>query len=947
MTNEFKRVGGTVKEAASATQQSAGVIQTTLKSIADHFRKAKADAEAFAKTDLGVIRNELRGIADQWKYLSGAATLFIGKALHSAGAIEQLEIRFRGITGSQEKATALMGKIAEQADKLGAPVREAQTAALSLLPALKNNTQQLETYLGLTARLRVLNAGEGIAGASFAIREALSSGGTDLVSLAERFNISKVQLRKEIEAAKKSGLDETSAFAVALDKILNKMGVSQDVAEEMAQTFSVQVTGALQDFDQVAGEAFQPLLDGFVQGVKSARAFVNDLREAHPELLQLGAAGALVVAGISPISFAISKIIDGFKMMYDTAKTAFNFIKNNSQLLNSEAQSWRQAGLGTKLGIGAAAIGTGVVLGGQVTQGLANAGVQGGDFDRIRAGEDPLAIAGERLKQVIIIFVDGILYLGKQVGIGATWILNAVDQMVNVFKLAGTYVNEFFIRFTIALGDVIYGIGELLSGVMDTTGIKDAGQGLRNIGGEQFAKNLEERSRLETRLAQGLTIPQETMDNIEANYAELRQSVVGGLTNAFFPPVQEAAEQVSSWLQDTGEQVKEAADSAFSDDMVEAFSDFQGELKKIQDDAQKEREDELAKHETEKTKLEADQLKKRTEALEDFNRKQTERQTKLGWDISDLQVEFDKREKEERKKFRREELKRAADHALTLLQAAARLDGRAIYLEQQKYKQESKERENEGKRAKNERQKQLDDRIAQMQLEFQRESELQYNNFQNVELPRLQAQQTEELAAFEAAHQQRLTQITTQAAEQSAAAEAAFIDTFNKLVEAEGTHQGLMLGEQRKGQAAMEAELAAWWTKQKTMVAGGKTTTTTTGTGTGSSYGSNNPYTPVTPVTPFPNLPTSPNDQGFFPDLAGAASLAMTAANSMSTQSAAALNTVSGGGRGGALAGLQIGTFAPQIVLGDIGKRSDKEVEELIDRGIMKTLKKVAKGGRS
>jgi hypothetical protein len=282
---------------------------------------------------------------------------------------------------------------------------------------------------------------------------------------------------------------------------------------------------------------------------------------------------------------------------------------------------------------------------------------------------------------------------------------------------------------------------------------------------------------------------------------------------------------------------------------------------------------------------------------------------------------------------------------MTLLQAAAALDGRAIYLEQRRYKEESDQRRTAADDAKKERQRQLEQRITDMQAEFNREQEQARNNFYGIELPRLDAQHKEQMDKFNAQHQERLTQITTHAAEQSAAAEAAFIDTFNKLVEAEGTHQGLMLGEQRKGQAAMEAELAAWWTKQKTMVAGGKPTTSTTGTGTGAFYGSNNPYAPNTPVTPFPNLPSSPNDQGFFPDLAGAASLAMTAANSVSTQSAAALNTMNGGSRGGGA--FSIGTLSTQIVLGDIGNRTDQEVKDLVDQAIVESLNKAAGKRRS
>jgi hypothetical protein len=634
--------------------------------------------------------------------------------------------------------------------------------------------------------------------------------------------------------------------------------------------------------------------------------------------------------------------------MYDTAKTAFNFIKNNSSTLNGAAASWKNAGFGAKVGTTLAAGAFGLEAGRTVTGALANMGVgdKNSDFERIRQGQDPLAIAGERLKQLIVILVDGFLQLVKGLAYGAANIGNALDQLVNVFKLAGAAFGTAIGMFQSSIGDLITGLADTVSslsgGLIDTSGLRQGGIDFKTTGDDLAKRSAEEGAKLAGRLSEGLALPQWMIDRIEGNYAELRNSVVGGLATSFFPPVQEAVREGFDELEQTAQEV---ATMDFSDDMVGAWGDFQDELKDIEADAQKEREKELAKHEKEKTALETDQQAARLQSIADFNRRQLEEQGNLNQDISDLHRDFERDEKEAARDFRRDERKARRDHLMTLLQAAAALDGRAIYLEQRRYKEESDQRRTAADDAKKERQRQLEQRITDMQAEFNREQEQARNNFYGIELPRLDAQHKEQMDKFNAQHQERLTQITTHAAEQSAAAEAAFIDTFNKLVEAEGTHQGLMLGEQRKGQAAMEAELAAWWTKQKTMVAGGKPTTSTTGTGTGAFYGSNNPYAPNTPVTPFPNLPSSPNDQGFFPDLAGAASLAMTAANSVSTQSAAALNTMNGGSRGGGA--FSIGTLSTQIVLGDIGNRTDQEVKDLVDQAIVESLNKAAGKRRS
>lgn len=77
-------------------------------------------------------------------------------------------------------------------------------------------------YIDLTTRLAKLNPSEGIEGARFAIREAIASGGADLVPLVERFNIPRKELHKLIE--------DTGNFEVALDEILDRFST---VAKEL------------------------------------------------------------------------------------------------------------------------------------------------------------------------------------------------------------------------------------------------------------------------------------------------------------------------------------------------------------------------------------------------------------------------------------------------------------------------------------------------------------------------------------------------------------------------------------------------------------------------------------------------------------------------------------------------------------------------------------------
>lgn len=965
ITNEFKKVGNAAQETATKTQKTAGIVTSALNKIANSFRNAKDEAERFAKTDLGVIRNGLRDISQQFAALSASAGLFAAGGLAASQNIKKTEVALRGLAGSAEEAAKITQITRDLSNEFGLPFVSLLEGAKELVPVSRRTNTEMDRLLRTMVKLQGAVPDKSFSELRFSFSELLSGDKTsaqDILSiLGSRDDFSKV--------AGFAREGDINAALDALDQMIAKSGIT----DEYFQDLKASGVGAFDRVKSAAQEAldagFRPILDDFVVPAAEGFAdFLTQLRETNPELLQIAAAGSLIVAGIAPATFAVSKMIDAFKMLKDAGMTAFSIIrdnasaaintlkdlpgiiKNNSSLLNANASSWKDAGLGTKLGVGAAAIGAGVVIGGQVTQGLANAGVQGGDFDRIRKGEDPLAIAGERFKQVIVILAAGLVEFARLIAKIAATIGNAIDQFINVFRVGGTLLSELFSQLQQTFGKFISGIADLLSGVMDTSGLKLAGANLQFQGGNSAYAAQKERERLLARLREGFALPQETSDSIDQTFNDLGASVVGGLNNFFFPPVQEAGEQIVEELTQVAEQFQSAAEDMFSDDMVDAWGDFQDELEKIAADAEKERIAENKKYEADKTKLEADQQAKREAALVEFNRKQAEREIKLGWDIIDINADFEEREKEEAKKFRRDERKARRDHYMTLLQAAAALDGRAIYLENLRYKNEQKEREADSRHDKNHREKERDKRIADLQLQFDRESQLQNNNFWKVEMPQLIAQQTAEYQQFEAAHQERLTQITTHATEESAAAEQAFIDTFNKLIEAEGTHQDMMLGEQRKGQAAMEAELKAWWGRQKALVAGtGSTTTTQPG------YVNSDINDPAPNQSDgFPQLPPpppggvggtggqTPVGNLSLPNGREAARLASMAVRGGSTQAAALREGSSKNGTKGADGGLHIGTLAPTIVLGDIGKRSDKDVEALVERSLMKTLKKLS-----
>ena len=108
--------------------------------------------------------------------------------------------------------------------KYGYTQAEIGSSVAAAAGIIKNSTQTTEKSLEVLARLGSLNPAEGIEGATVAIKE-LASG--DIVSLAERFNISKTEAN-----AMKDAIAAGADPITVMDAALTKMGVSTQVLND-------------------------------------------------------------------------------------------------------------------------------------------------------------------------------------------------------------------------------------------------------------------------------------------------------------------------------------------------------------------------------------------------------------------------------------------------------------------------------------------------------------------------------------------------------------------------------------------------------------------------------------------------------------------------------------------------------------------------------------------
>lgn len=269
--------------------------------------KVDASAKRLQFTFTAVSRS-IKSMQGELVALGAGGALLTGLGLRVAASFEEAEIQLTGLVGTQEKARALMDDIRKRAAQAGLPFSDMLAVATRLLPTLEGNTEELGKWYDLARRVAVLNRQEGVAGAAFSINEAISSGGTDLVSLAERFNISRFAVR---EAMAQTGND----FGAALDLVLTKMGITQETADAMGQTFSASLRAARDAAAQLVGEGLTPVLTTMTPILQASAQWLAQMRETNPEIGAMAAGMLVFSATLPPALLLLNQMIEAMQKL--------------------------------------------------------------------------------------------------------------------------------------------------------------------------------------------------------------------------------------------------------------------------------------------------------------------------------------------------------------------------------------------------------------------------------------------------------------------------------------------------------------------------------------------------------------------------------------------------------------------------------------------------------
>ena len=753
---------------AAPCPQIGGIDARTLGQIDLAAKKNEASFIRLSKT-IGGLRTELAGIG-----ILGGVISAVG--IKTAASFEEAAVMLRGMTGGIEQANKLVADLRKQAAAAGLPFADMLQVARRLLPTFEGNTKELERWYDIVKRVAVLNQQEGVSGAAFSINEAITSGGRDLVSLVERFNISRAQIRAELA---NNGND----FFAALDKVLNRMGITTQTAEDMAKTFNASFRVAKDAALQLLAEGFTPLIQMMTPLLQQSAEWLATLRQTNPQVALLGAGLATVAVVGAPTLLLFNQLVEA----------------------GQKLQALGILGALGRAGLGGLAVGAGVGLGIGATNAIGRAT---GNEQMAGAGLSDLFLTIRKLISNMGFVISEITLMIR------TGLVRALQAFISTIA-----------SFNNALGGMLNRIGASLPARLGGDLFSSAGASLQGMAAmgedanaqlDAFVKRFTKENRAGLRSFIEMMVPG-TFTSAGPGRANTANTDYAG---GFDAAQKKAIEAWAKGIQEIERQAAQArldATRQYEQQRTQAIAQHELQIARDAEDFARNRARAIAAHERQIADIREDAARREAEWQRDFNERTAKIREDSGERIAKIEKDFAKdRERAQR------------DHRDRLMDAAARLDAVAVVNEQKQFAKQQKdadeahterlttERENLAERLAEEEKshkKRLDTareadtrRLADMQEAFALQ-QAQEDEDREIRLQR-QAddfERQQELAAQ--AQAERLAQIDRQAAEQRRALDESFIEELNQL----GIHRDAWLREQDAQQKASLELFKQFW----------------------------------------------------------------------------------------------------------------------------------------
>ena len=210
------------------------------------------------------------GLAAQGIQSIASAAAGLGQSLGVGLASQMENVRAQLIAFTKDGAAtdAILKQIRTEADKTPFSFQNMAQATVMLQPAAKASGQELMTLIRQAEILAALNPAQGLEGAAFSLREALSG---DFISVMERFNIP----RNLINQLKAEGVPAMEIVGRALQE----MGADYSLVSNLAATTTGRFSTFKDAVDGIKIVAGQPILEALGEQLDRLSKFIEENKE--------------------------------------------------------------------------------------------------------------------------------------------------------------------------------------------------------------------------------------------------------------------------------------------------------------------------------------------------------------------------------------------------------------------------------------------------------------------------------------------------------------------------------------------------------------------------------------------------------------------------------------------------------------------------------------------
>lgn len=262
--------------------------------------------------------------------VAGGGLIALGAGLFGAGSaglsmnreMENVTAQLNAFTKDGAKSAEILEMIRERAAKTPFEFNEMAKATAGLLPAAKASGAQLESLVEQAEILAASNPAQGLEGAAFALREAVSG---DFTSIIERFNLPRSYINK---------LKEEGVPALEIvSKAMAQVGFDTDLVANLAETADGRWSTFKDTFVSFAATITQPIFDSFSAGLGNVNAWLS---ENEPLLNQVATAISTAVTGavegliarLPSADVMLTALTNGFLMLIDGVSLAWQWLNS-------------------------------------------------------------------------------------------------------------------------------------------------------------------------------------------------------------------------------------------------------------------------------------------------------------------------------------------------------------------------------------------------------------------------------------------------------------------------------------------------------------------------------------------------------------------------------------------------------------------------------------------